>query len=86
MFHFHGILYVFQYATIKMIIFCACKNLLNIKSLKGYQNRCVKKAAKTFWWEETLLIVWGQLSFHSHKTLEAHPTHIWKLQTKTNHF
>ena len=49
---------LFQFTTMKMIIFCARKNLLNNKkSLKGYQNRCVKKAVKKFWWKETLLKV-----------------------------
>ena len=39
----------FQYTTIKMIIFCACKNLLNKKkNVKGYQNRCVKRPRKIF--------------------------------------
>ena len=32
------------------------------------------------------IVVWGQLSFGSHKMLEANPVYIWKLQTKTNHF
>ena len=32
------------------------------------------------------IVVWGQLSFGSHKMLEANTVHIWKLQTKTNHF
>ena len=40
---------LFQFNTITMIIFCARKNLLNIKkSLKGYQNRCVKRPQKNF--------------------------------------
>ena len=34
----------FQNTTIKMIIFCACKNLLNNKrSLKEYRNHCAKR-------------------------------------------
>ena len=36
------------FSTIKMIIFWTCKNLLNNKSLKGYQNHCVKWLWKVF--------------------------------------
>ena len=36
--------YAFQYTTIKMIIFYACKNLLNNKkNRQGYHSRCVKR-------------------------------------------
>ena len=43
MYHFHEISHAFQYTAIEMIIFCACENLCsNKKSLKGYQNHCVK--------------------------------------------
>ena len=39
----------FQYTIIKMIIVCACRNLLNNKKkLKGHQNRCVKRPRKIF--------------------------------------
>ena len=38
---------LFQFTAIKMIIFCARKNLLNKKkSLKGYHNCCVKRPQK----------------------------------------
>ena len=55
---------LFQFTTIKMMIFCARKNLLNNKkSLKGYQNCCVKKPWKNFGgrkpsWKLTLKSIW----------------------------
>ena len=48
LFHFHGISPIFQYTTIKIIIFCACKNLWNKKNVKVYQNCCVKRLQKIF--------------------------------------
>ena len=49
MYHFHEISHAFQYTAIEMIIFCACKDLCNNKkSLKGYQNHCVKWLQTTF--------------------------------------
>ena len=33
-FNFHGISHAFQYTTIKIVIFCPFKNLLNNKKLK----------------------------------------------------
>ena len=40
--------YHMLFSIIKIIIFWTCKNLLNNKSLKGYQNHCVKWLWKVF--------------------------------------
>ena len=41
-----------------MIIFSTCKNLLNSKSLKGYQNCCVKRPQKNFGGRKHLKTIW----------------------------
>ena len=47
----------FQNTTIKMIIFCACKNLLNNKrSLKEYRNHCAKRPWKIYIYGYTLCL------------------------------
>ena len=45
-FHFYKTSPTFQYIITKMIIFCACKNLLNDKSLKRYQIVVLKGCKK----------------------------------------
>ena len=55
MFHFHGTSHAFQYTTIKMTIFCACKNLL-IKKVKRIL-KSLWRPQKSFFLKETLLKV-----------------------------
>ena len=68
MYHFHEISHAFQYTTIKTTIFCACKKLLNNKkSLKGYQNHCVKNGREKFlvWKEPSSKLTLKTKCYHS---------------------
>ena len=53
-FHFRRILPTFQYTTIKMIIFCKCKN---DEQFLNNTKIAVFMVLKNFWWKETLLKV-----------------------------
>ena len=57
MYHFLEILHFFQYTTIKMIIFCACKNLLNNKNVSKDTQIIVLNGCEKFWLKETFLKV-----------------------------
>ena len=48
MFHFHGISRAFQYTSIKMVISCTCKNLLNNKEIESDAKITVLKGCKKF--------------------------------------